>query len=862
MLNTLSRRMIGMGMNIMNRYSLLLIASILVLSTVPIRSVSAQEKIPNPDELIVATTDMPQSADPQWCYDHVSANILYNVYEPLIDYKGNTTGEFRPRLAVEWPGSDTPTGRIVPSPPDPSAPSYTEETWYFKIRSDVNFAIYDRSTGDVTYDSLSTEDVEYSIERGMVEARSGGPQFMTYKALLDCRSANLSDPTWMAKIDNAVQRNETHVWFNLIHPFNQFQTMLIQNGAYIVNKDWVVAHGGWDGEHTMESLRNYNDPAVSCLDSPEHVMCGTGPYMLDVWNDIEMWWSVVKNDDYWGGWPASGSEGFVSRVTTRVVEEWSTRKQTFFAGDCDICEVPTPHVPYEMWLNYPEKPEKYPPGIVCHPDLPMLQVNNILFNFNVSTTSPYLGEPPYTAGEIHEGGIPIDFFSDINVRKGIAYSFNYEEFISDVLHGESFHAPSPHMKGFAYWEYIWNGGTLPNGTYLPPVDKYHYNQSKAIQHFMKAWNGEVWEKGFTVSITYDTGNEERMVSAQMIKENVEALNPKFHINVLEVDWPAFVSGFFNDELTLYMLGFYADYPHPYNLIFAYQHSEGSYPSYQDYSNSTVDTLIERTVTETDAENELPMLWWKIAQMYYEDAPSILINQLIGKVWTREWVHGWYYNPMYVEQTIGYGMWKGWYTPPPPPPTVTTSTVYGTSLPISTAFTDPVREEPAAGFLVFVQKSADKETWTNIGAAITDENGFVNVTVIPPVGIYCYRLNFTGYKVPTPEFAPTGTVMLNPGCYEQLIENGTLPMVLLSEVGQSKEVTTRTLEDILTDALTSMATEDDVNSLSSELSGEISDLRNSVNSLTNYLYASILIAIIAIIVAIVAVIKRGQGSSTT
>jgi len=44
------------------------------------------------------------------------------------------------------------------------------------------------------------------------------------------------------------------------------------------------------------------------------------------------------------------------------------------------------------------------------------------------------------------------------------------------------------------------------------------------------------------------------------------------------------------------------------------------------------------------------------------------------------------------------------------------------------FTDPTTGKPAEGYLVFIQKSLDNETWTNIAAAITDEDGSVKAYV--------------------------------------------------------------------------------------------------------------------------------------
>ena len=109
---------------------------------------------------------------------------------------------------------------------------------------------------------------------------------------------------------------------------------------------------------------------------------------------------------------------------------------------------------------------------------------------------------------------------------------------------------------------------------------------------------------------------------------------------------------------------------------------------------------------------------------------------------------------------------------------------------------------------------------NIAAAVTDKSGWVDASVTPPLGTSHYRLNFTGYM--------TDYAGPNPKYYEQLIEDEKLPLVLSSEISTSIKVETKTLEGILTDALT---------------------------PITTLLYASIIIAIIAVIIAIVALIKK-------
>jgi len=185
----------------------------------------------------------------------------------------------------------------------------------------------------------------------------------------------------------------------------------------------------------------------------------------------------------------------------------------------------------------------------------------------------------------------------------------------------------------------------------------------------------------------------------------------------------------------------------------------------------------------------------------------------------------------------YHIWKA-YTPPPPPSSASVSIIEGMSIPISGSFIDPTAKTPLAGALVFVQKSLDNKTWTNVAAAVTDISGWVNVSVTPPIGTSYYRLYLTGYAANY-----TGS---NPKYYEDLIARDKLPSIAPSMIGTSIKVETKTLASTIAEAVT-------------PLTSEISDLKSAIDSLRTSIYASIGIAVIAIIVAIVAFIKKGRLS---
>jgi peptide/nickel transport system substrate-binding protein len=110
------------------------------------------------------------------------------------------------------------------------------------------------------------------------------------------------------------------------------------------------------------------------------------------------------------------------------------------------------------------------------------------------------GNPNIGSGKLDGNGIPPDFFSDINVRKAFLHAFDRETYKQDVFHGLVIMPTSPNVEGLPYHQAV-------------PV--YAFDLKKAAEYMQKAWDGQVWEKGFKMIITHNTGNEMREAAAVM-----------------------------------------------------------------------------------------------------------------------------------------------------------------------------------------------------------------------------------------------------------------------------------------------------------------------------------------------------------
>jgi len=144
-----------------------LLVTVIVLALITAFASFSFAEVKNPDTMILATIGGPETIDPHWSYDTASGEVIYNCYDNLINYKGESTSEFVPMLSTEVPS--VKNGLI----------SEDGLTYTFPIREGVKF-----HNGDV----LTPEDVTYSFKRGLVFDRSGGPMWMLFEPLLACHS--------------------------------------------------------------------------------------------------------------------------------------------------------------------------------------------------------------------------------------------------------------------------------------------------------------------------------------------------------------------------------------------------------------------------------------------------------------------------------------------------------------------------------------------------------------------------------------------------------------------------------------------------------------------------------------------------
>lgn len=562
------------------------------------------------------------SLDPHFQYDSASAEIVANVYENLIQFKPGSLTEFEPLLATEVPTVEN--GLIKNG----------GKTYIFPIREGVQF-----HNGN----ELTPEDVKYSFLRALIQDRSGGPVWMLYEALfgvgtslksISSEVVRVDDPKELtpeqsaevyAYLEKAIEIDGNNVIFHLAEPYPPFLSILARNNGVsaILDREWCIEVGDWDGQPT--SIAKYYDPTKEA-DPLYYKMNGTGPYMLTEWVNGERT-VLTAFENYWRE-PAK-----IKTVIIRSVDEWSTRKLYLQRGDADSVHVDAQYLSQVEGM----------PGVKVIKDLPRMANTVGIMNFNIVTE----GNPDVHSGKLDGKGVPSDFFSDIHVRRAFSYAMPYDIFIKEAVQGRGQKARGPitaQLLGFDE---------------NSPV--YEFNLEKAEEEFKKAFNGELWEKGFEITILYNTGNSERKNAVDMLKFFVEQINPKFKVNVRGVQWSTYLDNLVAGKFTLGFMGWDADYADPHNFVVPYMRSDGAFggvkgENYVNWAKENVDPLInEGAVTVDPVRRE--EIYKELQNIAIEQALDIYLYQPEAHYVFRDNVKGFVYEPTLHPGLYFYDLYK-------------------------------------------------------------------------------------------------------------------------------------------------------------------------------------------------------------
>jgi peptide/nickel transport system substrate-binding protein len=197
----------------------------------------------NPDTYTYYTIGDVESMDPAYTYETFGCSIQQSVYESPLFFDRESVTKFVPALAEKWTVSDD------------------GKTYTMNIRKGVKF--HDGS-------ELKASDIAYSIQRGLLQDRTDGPQNLLMIPIfgvpsiaeLAAKEGGLTEvpekfedlpAEGLVKACEDVQAavsaddSTNTLTFKLAAPFAAWPQLLSQPWTAGISKAFVIKNGGWDG---------------------------------------------------------------------------------------------------------------------------------------------------------------------------------------------------------------------------------------------------------------------------------------------------------------------------------------------------------------------------------------------------------------------------------------------------------------------------------------------------------------------------------------------------------------------------------------------------------------------------------------
>jgi peptide/nickel transport system substrate-binding protein len=270
--------------------------------------------------------------------------------------------------------------------------------------------------------------------------------------------------------------------------------------------------------------------------------------------------------------------------------------------------------------------------------MPQVTHTDVFLNFNIANDQ-YIG-----SGQLDGNGIPPDFFSDIHIRKAFNYCFDWDTYIQDVMVGEGVQTltiPVAGMPGF--------DASAPHYTFDAALCEQEFKLADVDKDGVPAGDdpeGDVWTTGFRFAATYNQGNTQRQSVAEIMAANLASVNELFLVEVLGLPWPAFLQSQRDQSLPIFISGWLEDIHDPHNWYQPYIiGTYGRRQSLPEDMTGQFQELLNQGVSATDAA-ERAEIYAQVNQLYYDNAPAILLATATARRYEQRWVQGYYYNPIY------------------------------------------------------------------------------------------------------------------------------------------------------------------------------------------------------------------------
>lgn len=333
-------------------------------------------------------------------------------------------------------------------------------------------------------------------------------------------------------------------------------------------------------------------------------MVGTGPFLLQKYVQSQQA-ALVRNRDYWRGWEGDHLEAII----IRYVKDASAARLLLERGETDIA------------LFLPDDVVESIDGTegVTVTNVPSLNQYYLVLPCNV--------EP----------------MNDKRVRQAIAYAFDYDGLVNNILQGKAKQARGPIPSIFP--------GFNPN------VRQYSRDIAKAKELLAEAGHPD---GGFTIKYTFESGYWWKRPVGELLQSSLREIGINVEIQELSAAaWAGMMTNPETAKLASFGLVWWPTLATPYDYLFTLfdtsaQGTAGYNWGY--YSNPEVDRLLAQARSEP-SEAERFKLYGEVQEILVEDSPALYLYEKNYRLPMRSNIKGFVFNGVWIETFDYYALSK-------------------------------------------------------------------------------------------------------------------------------------------------------------------------------------------------------------
>jgi peptide/nickel transport system substrate-binding protein len=331
---------------------------------------------------------------------------------------------------------------------------------------------------------------------------------------------------------------------------------------------------------------------------------GTGPYTIES-REKGSRLIMTRNENYWGGW----SEGQFDKVVFDINEDNTVLQQMIEAGTADF----TYGVPPDNLSALDARED-----IVVYTNPSFQNLVGLL-----NTQKPPLDDP--------------------QVRKAIAYTVPYSQFIEGIMGNRATQAYGPVPAG------MWG--------FSEDLFQYNYDLDKARELLAQT---DYPDGGFELVYTFSSGDLDEQQLGEIWKAELAKLNINLDVRALnwEAQWDLAMSGPENAQ-DIFVMYWWPDYVSPYSFLFSMFHSEEDILfNLGYYRNPEFDAMIDEANALSGSDRqEAEELFVASQEILIDDVASLNFYDVANIHLARVDIKGYVDNPAYPHVVFVYQLSK-------------------------------------------------------------------------------------------------------------------------------------------------------------------------------------------------------------